>query len=530
MTGVNTETPAPAKSWQPEIDELLLRRRLAAQMGGKERIERQHARGGLTIRERIDRFLDAGSFFEIGGLAGGGVYDEQKRLVDFHPAAYVMGTGKVDGRMVVVGGEDFTISGGTGGVHKGPATFFQQFALEYRVPLVQFADGAGASAKSYEESGRMHLPDGKMWSPDIELLGTVPVVSGVMGPAAGHVAARAVLCHFSVMVKGNGQIFASGPPVVKRALGEDVTKEELGGTAVQVRQSGVIDNEAEDEDDAFRQIRAFLSYLPPNVFEVPPRGDTSDPPGRREERLLSLVPRERSRAYDMRELIRLVVDHGDFFEMRKYYGGSLVTAFARMHGYPVGIVANDPRVLAGALTAQAADKMTHFVDLCNAFNVPVVAFVDVPGFMIGTAAERSGLMRAGMRAVVAGTTARVPHIAIQVRKSYGMGGDAVSCLGGARSTSMRFGWPSGEWGSIPIEGGVAAAYKRVIESSPDPDATRREIEERMQANRSAFRVAEALEVLDIIDPRDTRAVICQFIEASQPLLRYAAGPKAPVRP
>ena len=441
-----------------------------------------------------------------------------------------MGTGTVNGRMLVVGGEDFTISGGTGGGHKGPGTFMQPFALEYRVPLVQFADGAGASARSYEEAGRMHLPDGKMWSLDVQLLASVPVVTAIMGPAAGHVAGRAVLSHFSVMVKGNGQIFASGPPVVKRALGEDVTKEELGGTEVHVRQSGVVDNEAEDEDDAFRQVRTFLSYLPQNVWEAPPRGDTSDPPNRRDERLLSIIPKQRTRAYDMRELIGLLVDHGEFFEMRRYYGPTLITAFARMHGYPVGVIANNPKVAAGALTAQAADKHTHFIDLCNAFNIPVVALVDVPGFMIGTAAERSGLMRAGMRAVVAGVQAKVPHIAIQVRKSYGMAGDAISCIGGASSVSLRFGWPSGEWGSIPIEGGVAAAYRRVIENAPDPEAMRLEIEQRMQANRSPFRVAEGFEILDIIDPRDTRAVICRFIEAAQPLLRQLAGPKGAVRP
>jgi acetyl-CoA carboxylase carboxyltransferase component len=519
-----------SQTWADAIEEMELRRDLASRMGGQERIERQHSQGKLTIRERIDRFLDPGSFFEVGGMVGEGEYDDEGRLVDFHPGAYVMGTGRVNGRMVCVGGEDFTISGGSGGANKGPGQFLQQFALEYRLPLIQFADGAGASARSYEEAGRMHLPDGKMWSPDVELLGTVPVISGVMGPAAGHVAGRAVLAHFSIMVKGRGQIFASGPPVVKRALGEDVTKEQLGGTTVHVRQSGVIDNEAEDEDDAFRQIREFLSYLPQNVWQVPPRGDTSDPPDRREERLLSIIPKERNRFYDMRELIRLVVDRGRFFEMRRYYGPSLITAFARMHGYPVGVIAHDPKVQAGALTTPSADKQTHFVDLCNAFNIPVVAFVDVPGFMIGTAAERSGLMRAGMRAVVAGTQARVPHIAIQVRKSYGMAGDAVSCLGGARSTSLRFGWPSGEWGSIPIEGGVAAAYRRVIESAADPEAMRLEIERRMQSRRSPFRVAEGFEVLDIIDPRDTRALICRFIEACQPLLSEIAGPKGPVRP
>ncbi|MBM3525443.1 MAG: propionyl-CoA carboxylase, partial [Alphaproteobacteria bacterium] len=288
--------------------------------------------------------------------------------------------------------------------------------------------------------------------------------------------------------------------------------------------------EAEDEEDAFRQVREFLSYMPNSVYDLPPYRAPKDSPERREERLLSIVPKNRQRAYDMRELIRLVVDDGEFFEMRPGFGPNLITAFARMDGYVVGIIANNPRVYAGALTTAAADKQTHFVDLCNAFNIPLVFFVDVPGFMIGSRAERDGLMRAGMRAIVAGVQAKVPSIAIQVRKSYGMAGDSVASVGGARAVKLRFGWPSGEWGSIPIEGGVAAAYRREIENAPDPEAKRLEIEARLQRGRSPFRVAEAFEILDIIDPRETRPIICQFIRAAQPSLAQNAGPKDPVRP
>jgi acetyl-CoA carboxylase carboxyltransferase component len=202
-----------------------------------------------------------------------------------------------------------------------------------------------------------------------------------------------------------------------------------------------------------------------------------------------------------------------------------------MDGYPVGVVAHNPRVFAGALTVQAADKHTRFVDLCNAFNLPLVLFVDTPGFMIGKQAEQSGLLRAGMRAVVAGVQAKVPHVAIYVRKSYGMAGDAIGCIGGASSVNLRFGWPSGEWGSIPIEGGVAAAYRRQIESAPDPEAARLEIERRLQANRSPFRVAEAFEILDIVDPRETRPLVCRFVAMAQAqLARLTSEPKAAVRP
>ena len=346
--------------WSAEIAEIAQRRELGKQMGGPDKIARQHEFHKLTVRERIDQFLDPGSFQEMGAGAGSGIY-EDGNLVDLNPAAFVTGLGKVNGRLVAIGGEDFTLGGGSGGGgRKGPATFMQPFAKEYRIPLVQFADGAGASAKSYEDEGRMMLPDGNMWTPDVELLGMVPVATGVLGSAAGHVAGRAVLCHFSVMTKGSGQIFAAGPPVVARALGEQVTKDELGGTSLHVHESGVIDNEAQDESDAFDQIRTFLSYMPSSVWETPPFVSPSDDPERREQRLASIIPKERNRGYNMRELIGLIVDDGEFFEMRRPFGASLITAFARLNGFVVGIVANDPRVYAGAMTRQGADKMTHF--------------------------------------------------------------------------------------------------------------------------------------------------------------------------
>jgi acetyl-CoA carboxylase carboxyltransferase component len=531
------QTAADRDGWYEAIDEIDQRRHFAQELGGPERVARQHDQGKLTIRERIERFIDPDTFREIGALAGSGEYDDDGNLTGFLPKAFVAGLGKIDGRLVTVGGEDFTLSGGSGGGGRGgsAAGFMQPMALEYRIPLIQFCDGAGASPKNYESGGRraparMSLPDGNMWTPDVRLLGTVPVVSAVLGPAAGHVAARAVLSHFSVMTKETGSIFAGGPPLVKRALGQDLTKDELGGPGVHVHQSGTIDNEAEDEEDAFRQIRTFLSYMPSSVWETPPYREPTDDPNRREELLASIVPRDRNKSYNMRELISLIVDDGESFEMRRYFGPSLITQFARMNGYVVGIIANDPEVYAGAMTADAADKMTHFVDLCDAFNIPIALFVDVPGFMIGLRSEQQGVLRAGMRAVTAGVSASVPHIAIQVRKSYGMGGDSASAVGGSGAVKLRFGWPSGEWGAIPVEGGVAAAYRREIENAPDPDAHRLEIEERLREGRSPFLAAESFDVMDIIDPRDTRSLICEFIEASQAALKQHVGAKRPVRP
>ncbi len=375
----------------------------------------------------------------------------------------------------------------------------------------------------------MMLPTSMQFWWDVQLLGKVPVVSAIVGSAAGHVAARAMLSHFNVAVKGTGQIFPAGPPVVARGRMYDISKEDLGGTKIHM-QTGVFDNEAEDEEDCFQQIRKFLSYMPDNVYEVPPRKDMGDDPNRREEELLGIVPIQRKRPYNARKLISLLTDKGEFFEMRAGYGRAAITAFARMDGYVVGIMASNPMVNAGAIDGKGAQKMLRFIDLCNCFSIPLVLLVDVPGFMIGVEAERQGTMRYGMAAVMAAQEASMPKVHIAVRKSYGMGGDAFSSAGGMIALNLRLGWPGGEWGAIPIEGGVAAAYRRDIESSPDPEARRKELEEKLTRIRSPFRAAEAGDVIDIIDPRDTRPIICKFIKAAQPSLKRNASPKRSVRP
>lgn len=521
----------PGMDWSVAIEEMRKRREIVRSMGGKERIARQHSQGKLTIRERIDKLVDKDTFFEVGSLMGKGKYDENGDMVAFTPAAFVTGLAEIGGRLVTIGGEDFTISGGSpAGIHKDANFFMQPMSLQYGIPFVQLCDGAGASAVEYEKAGRMFLYWGMQWWWDVQLLQKVPLVSAVMGSCAGHVAARAVLSHFSVMVKGTGQIFPAGPPVVARALGEDMKKDDLGGTRMHTRETGVIDNEAEDEEDCFQQIREFLSYMPDNVYEVAPRKDMGDDPNRREEELLGIVPIERKKTYDMYKLIRLLTDRGEFFEMRRYYGRAVITAFARMDGYVVGILASNPMVNAGAIDGKAAQKMARFIDLCNLFSVPVVLLGDVPGFMIGSESEKQGTMRYGMVAIMAAQEASVPKVHLALRKAYGMGGDAFSSLGGMIGLNLRLGWPSGEWGAIPIEGGVAAAYRRDIESSPDPEARRKELEEKLIGVRSPFRAAEAGDVIDIIDPRDSRPIICKFIKAAQPCLKRNTGPKRSVRP
>jgi acetyl-CoA carboxylase carboxyltransferase component len=509
-------------SWRDEVEEIRARREIAAGLGGPERVARQHERGRLTIRERIDGLVDQGSFTEFGQLAGTSVYD-QGRLASFVPEPYVTGLAKVNGRDVVVAGEDFTVRGGSGG---GPGQRNKRdlgFALarEYRVPLVQFLDGAGASIATMESMGRSYLPNSKDWSDPLELLGQVPVIGGIMGAVAGGIAAYALLTHWTCMVRG-AELFAAGPAIVKRAIGVDVTKQQLGGTGVHVRVSGIADNEAADEKDCFSQMATFLSYLPQNVWELPPYAQTGDRADRREEELLTIIPRESRRGYDMRRLVSLVVDEGSLFEVKPYFGQCVITALARMNGHVVGVVASNPQFQAGAVDAAGADKMTHFMELCDTFRIPLIHFVDVPGFMVGPEAEAAGTLRAGMRALWLAHQVTVPSVAVHVRRCYGMAGVATST---PARLGLRLGWPSGEWGSLPVAGGVETAYRRLIADAPDPERARAEIEARLTLMKSVFPVAEAFGVEELIDPRDTRPLLIRFLEAALPRLAHDLGPK-----
>jgi acetyl-CoA carboxylase carboxyltransferase component len=513
--------------WQPEIEEIERRRQMAFEMGGEDRIARQHSDGKLTIRERIDGLLDSGTFFEIGELAGYGEYDEDRKLVGFTPLPYVTGIGKVDGRLVAIGGEDFTIRGGTAAGaprRRGKGgKWADSFALEYEVPLIYFADGAGASVRSVEHEQGGHLPSSDDFTSEVDLLGKVPVIAAVVGSVAGRPAGRAMMAHWTIMVKGSSQIFPGGPPVVRRAISEEIDKEALGGSHIHVYKTGVIHNEAEDEDDCMQQIRDYLSYMPNNVWELPARVTSSDDPNRRDEELLSIIPRNSRRAYDMRKLISMVVDDGKMFEIRPHWGTTAITALARVNGYVIGVMANDPRELAGAIDADGANKQTHFMDVCDTFNIPIVLFNDVPGFMVGSKAELQGTLRHGMRTLMANVQMTVPFVQFHVRKAYGL---AAAATGSSASVYIRMGWPSGEWGSIPVEGGVEAAYRREIANHPNPDQRRAELEEEMNKYRSPLLVAESFGIEKMIDPRDTRRYLSMLVEAMQPKLKRNAGPKA----
>lgn len=509
-------------SWQPEIDELRRREEIARRMGGPDNIKRQHDGGKLTVRERIERLLDAGSFHEYGALAGTPSYEGQT-LADFTPANFVVGTGRIEGRRVVVGGDDFTVRGGAADAAVGNKQGWgEMFAHEMRVPIVRLVDGTGGggSVRSMGTLRRTYVPANPAFDVLVKLMAEVPVIGACMGSVAGLGAARVAASHFSLMVRGSSQLFVAGPPVVKFGVGEDLTKEELGGSDIHAHLSGAVDNEVESEDEAFAHIRRFLSYLPSNVWQAPPRSAPADDPGRREQELISIVPRNRRHGYDVRRILELVLDRDSLFEIAPYFGPSLVTGFARLDGYPVGVMANDPWQIGGSLDGSASDKMVRFVDLCDTFHLPVVNFVDQPGFLIGREAEMAGTIRRGVRALYAVFQTVTPWIAIIMRRAFGVAGAGHGITTGL---NFRYAWPSADWGSLPIEGGIEAAYKRDLAAAADPEKLRRELEEKFNAVRSPIRTAEAFGIEEIIDPRDTRPLLVDWARMAYDIVPTQLG-------
>lgn len=502
-------------SWQPELDELKRRTALAREMGGPEKLARQAAQGKLNVRERIQRLLDPDSFHEIGAIAGKASYDAEGRLTGLAPPNTVMGRGRVNGRTVVVQGDDFTVRGGA-----ADAAIWQkqvmaeQMAGELRLPLIRLVDGTGGggSVRSLDSDARTYVPANPGWDHVVANLGLVPVVALGLGPVAGLGAARVVTSHYSIMTE-NSSLFVAGPPVVNRLGGEQVDKESLGGSKIHTR-NGSVDDEAASEDEAFAMARRFLSYLPSSVFETPPRAEPADDPSRRDEDLLSIVPRDRRKVYKMRSIIERVADAGSFMEIGRFNGRSAITGLARLDGWPVAILANDPYFYGGGWTADASHKVTRFIDLAETFHLPVVNFVDNPGFVIGSEAERAATIRHGSRTLAAVYQASTPWCSVLIRKCFGVAGAAHS---NPTRLRYRFAWPSGDWGSLPMEGGIEAAFKADLEKAEDPAKLLAEIQERMNRVRSPFRTAEAFLVEDIIDPRETRPLLCEFANLAAPL-------------
>jgi acetyl-CoA carboxylase carboxyltransferase component len=500
-------------TWQDEIDELNNRRRMAQAMGGAEKVARQKSLGRLTVRERIDALADPNSFTEIGTLAANAQYDEAGKLISIMPASFVFGRAAIAGRRVVLCGDDFTVRGGAVDAALGQKfVLAEQMANELRIPIVRLIDGAGGSVKSLEGMGRTYIPSLPAWDWVVDNMAKVPVVALGLGTVAGINAARLVTSHYAIMVEGTSHMFMAGPPVVAR-LGETVTKDELGGGEIHVR-SGAVDDMVSTEDEAFARARRFLSFLPQSVYELPERTDPTDDVNRREEWLIDAIPKDPRKVYDARRVLRAVLDGHSFFEMGVKYGGSVITGLARLDGWPVAVIGSDPYIYAGGWTAAASQKVTRLIDLANTFHLPVVQFTDVPGFVVGVEAEKAGTVRYGARALAALYQAQAPWCTIILRKAFGVAGAAN--INHTRFR-YRYAWPSGDWGSMPFEGGIEAAYRAEIAAAPDPEKAKRDIETRLNLVRSPFRSAEGFLVEEIIDPRDTRPLLCEFANLSAKL-------------
>jgi acetyl-CoA carboxylase carboxyltransferase component len=502
-------------SWQPELDELQRREAFAEQLGGQQRVQRQHDGGRYTIRERLDKLVDPGTFHEIGKIAGLATYDKDNNLTHLLPSNFVFGRALLDGRPVVVGGDDFTVRGGSADATiKEKHQLCEQMANQLRLPLIRLVEGSGGggSVKTIETRGRANVPGVSGWEWVVANMDTVPRVALGLGSVAGLGAAHLAAAHYSVLVKDTSALFVAGPPVVAR-LGQDLSKNELGGYQIHLK-SGAVDHAVGTEEEAFASARRFLSYLPSSIYDLPPRGPQTDAPQRREEWLFSAIPRDVRKVYKMRPIIEAVVDQGSFFEIAPMYGRSILTGFARLDGWPVALMASDPFFYGGAWTADACQKIEKFVDLAQTFHLPMVYLVDCPGFLIGLEAEKTGTIKQGVRAMSAIWQTTIPWCSMIIRNVFGVAGAAHK--NGAR-LALRYAWLSGRWGSLPLEGGIEAAYRADIEAAVDPQAKRAEIEERLNKLRSPFRSAETFWIEEIIDPRDTRPLLCEFANLAAPL-------------
>lgn len=500
-------------------------------MGGVDKVKRQHDQGRLTVRERIDGLTDKGSFHEIGAVSGIGEYDSSGELQKLTPANCVFGRARVDGRTVVVVGDDFTVRGGSADASiSAKPLMAEEMAHDFRLPIVRIIEGSGGggSVKTIETKGAANLPGGiggtRWYRFTTENLSRVPVVALGLGSVAGLGAARLAASHYSIMTRKSA-MFVAGPPVVK-ALGQDLSKEELGGADIQTR-AGAVDHAVDTEEEAFACARRFLSYLPSSVYELPPTLPCADSPERGDEALLNAVPRNRKQVYKMRPIVEQVVDKGSFFEVARNFGKPIIVGLARLDGRAVMVLASDSFHYGGSWTADACQKVVRWVDFAETFHLPIVYLMDCPGFMIGLDAEKAATIRHGVRAMAAVNQTTVPWCTVILRNAFGVAGVVHQP---ADRFSIRYAWPSAYWGSLPLEGGIEAAYRADIDAAEDKAAKLEEIQGRLNKLRSPFRSAEKFWVEEIIDPRKTRSLLCEFARLAEPLRKAGPPENFSIRP
>jgi acetyl-CoA carboxylase carboxyltransferase component len=491
------------------VDDLHERREKVKLGGGPERVAQQHQRGKLTARERIDLLVDPGTFVEL-GLHGRPHFSQRSMEGRDAPAdGVITGWGDVDGRRCAVVAYDFTVMAGSMGMTgELKVARLRELALQKRMPFVWLLDSAGARIQ--EAVGSLFAGSGHLFREEVTMSGVVPLVAALMGPCAAGTAYIPGLADFVPMVSGQGSMALAGPYLVKAVTGEDVTQEELGGAKVHCRKSGVGDLEVADDEECVEAIRKYLSYFPSNCEEKPPIRPSTDPVDRMDEELLDIVPESPRHPYDMYEVIERIVDDGEYFDLKPKWGKTIITCFARFGGRPVGIVANQPKMLAGILENDSADKAARFINLCDAFGIPLVFLQDVPGFMVGTKVEQEGIIRHGAKMLYAVSRATVPKVTVVVRKAYGAG-YYVMC-GKAYEPDLIVAWPSAEISVMGAEGAVNIIFRKQIEASEDPEKARQELVNNFKEIIDPYIAAGNAMVDDIIDPRETRPTIVRGLQ------------------
>jgi acetyl-CoA carboxylase carboxyltransferase component len=506
---MSADAPPTTSLLRPLAEDLRARREKIREGGGPEKVAKQHAADKLTARERLDLLIDPGTFVELG--IHGRPHFSQRAMEGIEAPAdgVITGYGKIDGRLAAVAAYDFTVMAGSMGMTgELKVSRLRELALTKRIPMIWLLDSAGARIQ--EAVGSLFAGSGHLFREEVVASGVIPQVAALMGPCAAGTAYIPGLADFVPMVKGRGSMALAGPHLVRAAVGEDVTQEELGGSRVHSRKSGVGDLEVADDPECIERIKQYLGYFPSNCEERPPVAPNSDPVDRGDEELLDVLPDSNRKPYDMYDVIRRIVDDGVYFDLKPQWAKTIITCLARFGGRPAGIVASQPKQLGGILDNDSADKAARFINLCNAYGISLVYLMDVPGFMVGTKVEAEGIIRHGAKMLYATANATVPKVTVVLRKAYGAGYYVMN--GRAYEPDLIVAWPSAEISVMGAEGAVEIIFRKQVEAAEDPDAKRRELIENFRKIIDVYIAAGNDMVDDVIDPRETRPTICRALE------------------
>ncbi len=497
---------------RPLVEDLHARRERAKLGGGEAKIALQHERGKLTARERIDLLVDPGTFVEIGIHAGPHFSQRAMEGKEAPADGVITGWGNVDGRPCCIAAYDFTVMAGSMGMTgELKVSRLREMALQKRMPFIWLLDSAGARIQ--EAAGSLFAGSGHLFREEVTMSGVIPLVAAMLGPCAAGTAYIPGLADFVPMVVGQGAMALAGPHLTKAVTGEDISMEDLGGARVHCRVSGVGDLEVKDDPECIEVVKRYLSYFPASCEERPPIRETSDPEDRMSERLLDIVPESARHPYDMYDVIGEITDDGEYFDIKPKFAKTIITCLARFGGQPVGIVANQPKQLGGILENDSADKAARFINLCDAFNIPLVFLQDVPGFMVGSKVEHAGIIRHGAKMLYAVSRATVPKITVVVRKAYGAG-YYVMC-GKAYEPDLIVAWPTAEISVMGPEGAVNIIGRSAIEASEDPERTREEMLAQIRKSIDPYIAARNDVIDDVIDPRETRPTIIRGLRMAR---------------